>query len=504
MAEKRQILIELKKGRAIRQISRELRVHRDIIRTLIDMGSAEGWLNPNSPIPSEATIALVLKSNHKPVHELDKYVEEIKLWRTDGYTAIVIQRLLRDKYNCPIAIGAVRRYLRKHCQPLPDPVMVRQTTAGRTMDVDFGFLGCLWDESARKKRKVWVFSARLRHSRKTYRRLVLKQDTITFLACHAYAFEHFGGIPEEVVLDNLKAGVIQSCMDNDMINRSYHEFAEYYDFRISPCLPRTPQHKGGVENDIGYIKKNFWPQVREELKIHPQFSCLQAQEALEQWDREVADVRKIGGISRSPKEIFETEEKHRLKKLKEIRWESTIWAQCAVGRDWRIVYEGSYYSVPYMLIGQTVQCRITDHFVEIFFEHQMMAKHPKAKAKGDYQRNTDHAPPFKEAVLNCTREGLLENAKEIGMDVFELCKSILSEPYIDKLRPVRAILSLALSYEKERLNSACKRALEFKAISYRSVKDILEKGLDLEFEKSIPVSERMNFRFARDPKQYSC
>ena len=478
MAEKRQILIELKRGRPIRQISRELRVHRDIIRTLIEIASVEGWLSSNTPIPSEATIALVLKAKHKPIHELDKYIQEIKLWRADKYTAIVIQRLLKNKYDCSVEIGAMRRYLRKHCQVLPDPVMVRQTTAGRTMDVDFGFLGYLWDETARKNRKVWVFSARLRHSRKTYRRLVLQQDTATFLRCHVYAFEHFGGVPEEVVLDNLKAGILQSCIDNDMINRSYHELAEHYDFRISPCRPRTPEHKGGVENDIGYIKKNFWPQIREELKLRPQFSCLQVQEALDKWDLEVADNRTIGGSGRSPREIFETEEKSTLKKLPEIRWELIIWAQCSVGRDWRIVYEGSHYSVPYMLIGQTVQCRITEHFIEVFFEHQMVTKHLRAKFKGDYQRNADHAPPFKEAVLNCTREGLLENAKEIGVDVYELCKGILSERYVDKLRPVRAILSLALSYEKERLNHACKRALEFKAISYRSVKDILEKGLD--------------------------
>ena len=53
MAEKRQILIELRKGSAIRKISRELRVHRDIIRSLIEIGTKEGWMHPDSPIPSE-------------------------------------------------------------------------------------------------------------------------------------------------------------------------------------------------------------------------------------------------------------------------------------------------------------------------------------------------------------------------------------------------------------------------------------------------------------------
>jgi arginine/lysine/ornithine decarboxylase len=155
-----------------------------------------------------------------------------------------------------------------------------------------------------------------------------------------------------------------------------------------------------------------------------------------------------------------------------------------------------------MMIGQTVQCRVIHQFVEVYFDHQMIAKHPKALCKGDYKRNADHAPPFKEAVLNCSREGLLINAQEIGDEVYKFCEKILSECYVDKLRPVRKILSLALSYEAGRLNKACKRALHYKTFSYRSIKDILEKGLDLEPVQPSPAAEKTNFRFARDPQQY--
>jgi hypothetical protein len=168
------------------------------------------------------------------------------------------------------------------------------------------------------------------------------------------------------------------------------------------------------------------------------------------------------------------------------------------------MHDGSHYSVPYMLIGQTVYCRITHQFFEVFFEHQLVAKHPKAANKGDYQRNADHAPPFKEAVLNCTREGLLENAGEIGIWVRKLCEHIFSERHVDKLRPVRKILSLALSHEPERINAACKRALEYKTFSYRSVKSILDRGLDIDQTPKIIAIEPFEFRFARDPKLYGC
>src|SRR5262249_26242241 len=154
-------------------------------------------------------------------HHLDPYAEQIKQWHAEGCNAVVILRFLQNQYQSKCKIGTLRRYIRKICPDLPDPVMVRHTTPGEVMDVDFGFLCKLWDDSQDKFRKAWVFSGRLRHSRKAYRRLVWDQDITTFLLCHIFAFEHFGGVPISVCIDNLKAAVIKSCIDNNMLNRSY-------------------------------------------------------------------------------------------------------------------------------------------------------------------------------------------------------------------------------------------------------------------------------------------
>ena len=518
MAEKRQILIELKKGTSIRKVSRALRVHRDIVRSVVDVANVQGWMHPDCAIPTEEEMQCSIEQKYQPTHLLDDYKDNIRTWRQEGYSGVVIQRLLQTNHEAFVRIGALRRYLNKHFPPAVDPVMVRHTIPGTTMDVDFGFLGMLWDEKNLKMRKAWVFSARLRHSRKTYRKIVSKQDSQTFLMCHIHAFEHFNGVPEEVVLDNLKAGVIQSSIDNDMLNRSYYELAEHYGFRISPCQPRTPEHKGGVENDIKFIKRNFWPEIREKLKQQPRFSFFQTQEVIEKWDTEIAGARILRVPNRSPEEIFMREEKNALKPLPENRWECTKWLQCTVGRDWRVVIDSSYYSVPYAYIGQTVYCRVTSQFVHVYYEGSNIAKHPVASSKGEYFKNGDHAPPFKDAVLNCTREGLLENAKEIGPNTHAFCQQMFSDPHTDKLRPVRSLLSLVTKYDKQRLENACARALSYKNHLYSSVKSILEKGLDFDVEpnrdadgREMELSgdntpglneERIRFRFARDPKEY--
>lgn len=370
------------------------------------------------------------------------------------------------------------------------------------MDVDFGFLGMFWNPATSKFRKIWVFSARLRHSRKAYREVVFDQNITTFSRCHIHAFDHFGGVPLKVVLDNLKSGVIKSCIDNDQLNRSYTEMAEHYGIIISPCLPRTPEHKGGVENDIGYIKKNFLPFIKEKKKHQPHLDIVSLQEALDKWDKEVADVRTVYGVGRSPAVIFFEDEKKALKTLPEHRWEINEWRQCEVRKDWRIMVDSAYYSVPYMLIGQTVQVMITSTIVRIFFEHNSVATHSRCKEKWEYQRNADHAPPFKELVLSFSREGLLSQSHEIGPRTHELVQKMFGDPVKDKLRPAGKLLALSISYEKERIEAACERALIYKTYRYQSVKDILERGLDQEPIKKKDSKIHPLFKHARNPQEY--
>lgn len=342
---------------------------------------------------------------------------------------------------------------------------------------------------------------RLRYSRKAYRRIVWEQDVKTFLKCHILAFEHFNGVVEIVCLDNLKAGVIKSSIDNDLLNRSYKELAEYYNFMISPCLPYTPEHKGGVENDVKYIKGNFWPQIREKQKEYPKLTLKEAQENLDIWDQEVANVRKIRVMGRSPEEIF-IEEKNNLRALPKDRFESTEWFQSIVRKEWWIIHECSYYSVPYRLIGKTVQIRVTTDFLKIFFDHEEVASHPKAKIKGTYQRDPNHAPPYKEEVLNCNRQGLLYKAAELGESIHKFCQKMLLDKNVDKLRALRLLLGLSEKYGVQRLNKACERALTFNLIQYNSVKNILEKELDSEIIKPFLRSSPVLFKHARNPLEY--
>lgn len=507
MSEKRDIILRLRSGHSIRKIGRELGVHRTVIRSVHRLAAEKGWLNLETTPPSEHELdqASIQEKTTTPETPLTAYCEEIKMWHSEGKSAVVIQRLLERNHSILRGIGSLRRYIRKNFPKVPDPIMTRTASPGEVMDVDFGFLGMLEDGTpGGKPRKAWVFSARLRYSRKAYREIVFRQDSMQFNECHIHAFEHFNGVPQQVVLDNLKAGVIKSTIDNDMINRSYRDLAEHYGFMISPCLPRTPQHKGGVENDVGYIKKSFWPEFTEKLKSSPHTTIHEAQKEIERWDREVASSRKLRDNGRSPEELFRDEEQKTLKPLPQERAEITQWFECLVRKDWTILLQGSRYSVPYGLIEKCVQIRATTKFVKVFFEHQEVASHQKATQKGMYIRCAGHAPPFKEEVLTCNRQGLLTQAKELGENVFKLTEQILSNRSVDKLKPVRHLLRLSQKYGKDRLDRACARALQFNITLYHGVKDILRRGLDSELliEPRPSQSKVVPFRYAREACEY--
>jgi transposase len=505
MVEIREILHRLRCGQSNRHIARECKTDRKIIRKIRKTAIQNQWLNSDLSMPCDEEIAKVWnpKTKNQKLHLLDPYIDDLKQWHEQGYSAVVIHQLIKDK--CPCDAQAIRRYLNKHFPKAVEPVMVRPTVPGQDMDIDFGYLGNVLDDGILKK--AWVFSFRLRHSRRAYRQVVLDQKTSTFLMTHVYAFEWFSGVPQNIILDNTKSAIIQSTIDNDMVRRSYQELAEHYGFVISPCLPRSPEHKGGIEGDVKYIKNNFLPyfKARQKDKNIEIPALCDLVEALDRWGREIADTHIIHGLGRSPLEIFKSEEEKTLRIMPKDRWELTSWSQGTVRKDWRVLYDSAYYSVPFSLIGKTVQVCATTSFVRIFFDHKEIAFHERAKKKWEYKRKAEHAPPLHEEVLQCTREGLLSMAEKAGHFIYLVACAIFSHPTVDKLRPVRKLLKLSNKYSQERLENACKRAYHYKMFSYSSVKNILEGNMDQQpLEMCMPskVIHLPTYRFARDPADY--
>lgn len=96
------------------------------------------------------------------------------------------------------------------------------------------------------------------YSRLMYVEFTVLQTMAHFLACHQHAFEAFGGVPQTVMVDNLKSAVLKRMLGQEpMLNPKYANFADHMGFTIAPGNVAKGNEKGRVENGVGYVKKNF-------------------------------------------------------------------------------------------------------------------------------------------------------------------------------------------------------------------------------------------------------
>lgn len=130
------------------------------------------------------------------------------------------------------------------------------TLPGEEAQVDFGYLGYTLYEG--RKRKTWVFNMRLSYSRLDYYERVYDQRVETFIQCHIHALYYFGGVPQYIKIDNLKAAILKANFYEPVYQELYKNFASHYGFHPLPCMVRRPNDKGKVESGINYVKNNFF------------------------------------------------------------------------------------------------------------------------------------------------------------------------------------------------------------------------------------------------------
>ena len=98
------------------------------------------------------------------------------------------------------------------------------------------------------------------HSRQTYVEFTCGERMEHFLSCHQNALRFFCGTPGAIMIDNLKTGVLRHLQgEKAVFNTRYLDFAAHYGFEPRACNVRKANEKGRVENFVGYVKKNFWP-----------------------------------------------------------------------------------------------------------------------------------------------------------------------------------------------------------------------------------------------------
>jgi transposase len=177
---------------------------------------------------------------------------------------------------------------------------------------------------------------------------------------------------------------------------------------------------------------------------------------------------------------FETIDRPALRPLPERPYEYALYTTARVGFDCHVGYEHNFYSAPHALVHKEVDLRVTDKVVEILFHGQRVASHVRVFGKGIYQTDVNHLPEAHRRHLEWTPERLIRWGAETGPMLGRLIEEILKErPHPEQgYRSCLGIMRLGKTYSPERLEAAATRALSIGTKSYRSVKSILDSGLD--------------------------
>jgi hypothetical protein len=307
-------------------------------------------------------------------------------------------------------------------------------------------------------------------SRHMFVRPVLRMDQAAWVAAHVEAFAFFAGCPARLVPDNLKTGVDRPDLYDPKLNRAYGELAAHYGCLIDPARASKPRDKPRVERQMPYVRDSFW---RGRVWV----SEADMQAAAVVWCREVAGRRQHRSLEgAAPAVVFTAVEADALAPLPADRFELARWSTPKVGPDCHIKVGKALYSVPWRLIGRHVDARQGDRIVEVFVDGVVVKTHRRVE-RG---RQTDYSdyPPEKVAFFMRTPAWCRRRACELGPHVTELIGLLLEINALHRLRSAQGVLGLADRHGVERLDAACRRAIDVGDPSYRTVKGILVAGTE--------------------------
>ena len=347
-------------------IAAELGVHHDTVRAAIE---AHRFRNPPPRIRAS------------PLEPYKPFIIEI-LQKYPRLRATRLHQMLQAR-GFTGSVRQVRRYVRTVRPARTREAFMRmQTLPGEQAQVDWGSFG--WLQVGRARRRLSCFVMVLSHSRAMYARFSLNQTAPSFLHSHVEAFEYFGGVPREILYDNLKSVVLERDGDHIRFHPTILELAGHYHFAPKPCAPYRANEKGRVERSIQYLRHSFFT-AREPTEIDALNRDLLA------WMDHVAharpqprdpDARTVGAAF--------LEEKASLLPLPEHAFPCELVKAVRSGKTPFIRFDLNDYSIPHAYVRQPLTLVADDRHVRFLSGIDVIARHERSWDRGQVVRDDRH------------------------------------------------------------------------------------------------------------------
>ncbi|PCK03693.1 MAG: IS21 family transposase [Alteromonadaceae bacterium] len=323
-------------------------------------------------------------------------------------------------------------------------------------------------------RTAQIFVAVLGASSYTFAEATWSQKLPDWIGSHVRAFHFYGGVPEIVVPDNLKSAVSKACRYDPDLNPTYQQLSEYYSVAIIPARPYKPKDKSKAEVGVQIVERWIMMRLRKQLF----FTLASLNQAI---------VFLLDDLNRRPfkkrpnsrLEEFELLDKPALKPLPESPYEYREIKKVRVHPDYHVEYDNHYYSVPYQLVKQALMLHAGVNTVVVFHQNKQVAVHPRAYSYG-HTTDSNHMAKAHKKHQEWSPQRFTKWASDIG----EYTTLVVEHQLTSRAHPEHGyraclgLLSLIKKYDEKRLEDACKRAYQIKAMTYKSIASILSKSLD--------------------------
>jgi transposase len=440
-------LLHEQKGLKAAQIAEELKLNPKTV---------EKWIAQPNFVPRKS-------SNRSS--KLDSFKGQIvAMLERHPYSAQqILQQLQQQGYAGGYSI--LKEFVRLVRPPRKPAFLMLEFAAGECAQVDWGQFGSVPVGSTRRRLSFFVMV--LCYSRMIYVEFTLSETMDQFLTCHRHALEFFGGVPQKVMIDNLKVGVVRHPLgEKALFNPRYLDFAAHYGFQPLACNVAKGNEKGRVENGVGYVKKNFLNGL-EILSFPP------VNPAAVNWRHTVANVRIHGETHEKPIVLFE-KEKPLLKALPLMPYDCALIQPASANRCCRVSFEANRYSVPYLYASQKLSLKIYPDQLFFFHNEKLIATHPRSFDRRQNVFNPDHDKQLLAQRKQARDQTLLLAFLSLCPEAEVYCRK-LQEKRMNAPHHIQKIVALSEIYGPDQVARAIQDAVRFEAIGCEYIANILHQ-----------------------------
>jgi transposase len=390
---------EIKMNRDVKMITKELWVKmRNLYANGLKISTIARELGCN-----RKTVAKYIKSSSPPKYEISR-PRRSKLKPYEGfilsklkeypYTAAKLYELIKEQgYTGGRTI--LQDFVRKIKKENKERAVIRfETLPGQQGQVDWLEIGRI--PIGTKKIKLSAFVMTLGYSRTRYAEFTKDMSLNTFLQCHINSFKYFGGVPKEILYDNIGTVVIQRVFSTgkSKFNQRFLDFAGYYSFTPILCKPGKARTKGKVESTIKFIEYNFLMGLKFRSLKHINTLCIN-------WlDRVNSEISQA-----TNERPFERLKQENLMPLNIPDYSVFETVKRRVPKDCLISFESNRYSVPPEYIGKTVLIKkLPENTIKIYYQNEFICAHRISDGRGNIVYLPEHRAKIYKISCKCPRK----------------------------------------------------------------------------------------------------